>query len=146
MIAQKWEELDRQDQITAVQSLADGTRSTRVILEELSFRYTGITTGSIAGIIRRSGGKLTGRKGAISSTKWVKGSSTFQQSLEARLQAPDSLPVTLLEITDKQCRRPMWSGEPPLDQRFYCGAPVDLRQTYCEHCQTFLYEQKGEAE
>jgi hypothetical protein len=142
MIARNWNELDRKDQITAVQSIADGTRSTRAIQEELAPRYPGISVGSIAGIIRRSGGQLTGRKGAIGSTKWVKGGSSFQKSLEARRQAPDSVPVTLLEITDKQCKRPMWSGEPPLDQRFYCGAPVDLRQTYCEHCQTFLYEQK----
>ncbi|KZK85745.1 hypothetical protein PsAD46_03336 [Pseudovibrio sp. Ad46] len=146
MIAQQWEELDRQDQISAVKSLADGTRSTRTIQEELSFRHPGITVGSVARIVRSYGGKLTGRKGAVGSTKWAKGSNSFQQTLEARLKAPDAQPATLLDITDKQCRRPMWSGEPPIDQRFYCGAPTDLRQTYCEHCQTFLYEQKEEGE
>ena len=145
MIAQQWNELDREDQIAAVRSLADGTRSTRTIQEELAFRHPGITMGSVAGIVRRFGGTLTGRKGAVGSTKWAKGGESFQKSLEARLQAPDAQPVTLLDITDKQCKRPMWGGETPLEQRFYCGAPVELSQSYCEHCQTFLYEQKEEA-
>ncbi len=145
MIAQQWNELDRQDQIAAVQNLADGTRSTRAIQEELAFRHPGITTGSVARIIREYGGTLTGRKGATPSAKWQQGGDEFQKALEARLQAPDSVPVNLLEITDKQCRRPMWSGEQPIEERFYCGAPVELRQTYCEHCRTFLYAQKEDA-
>ncbi len=145
MIARKEIDISQLSQIEAVKFLADGTRTARAIQELLLPFNPGLTLGAVFGVVRRNGGEFSGQRGVSRSVQWRKGGNRFQHSLEARPQAPDANPVNLLQITDRQCKRPMWVGEPPIKERFYCGAPVDLHQTYCEHCQTFLYEQKEEA-
>ncbi len=146
MIARNEMNFEQLSQAEAVKCLADGTRTARAIQEHLLPFHPSLTTGAVFGIVRRYGGQLSGQHGVSRSLKWIKGGNSFQRALEARLQAPDAQPVNLFQITEKQCKRPMWVGEPPIRERFYCGAPVELSQTYCEHCQTFLYEQGEEGE
>jgi hypothetical protein len=48
--------------------------------------------------------------------------------------------VTLLKRENNQCAFPLWGWDNvPLEQKFYCGAPVALGESYCDTCKKRMY-------
>lgn len=53
------------------------------------------------------------------------------------LAAPDDIScplVSLSELTNETCRFPMWTGDTPTSDKFYCGAPEADLASGCPYC------------
>jgi hypothetical protein len=42
--------------------------------------------------------------------------------------------ITIFALKDGLCKWPLWVGNPPLDQKFFCGNKAIPGKPYCHHC------------
>jgi uncharacterized protein (UPF0335 family) len=75
---------------------------------------------------------------AIEPSKIDAHCADLQRKRELAMVAPadDWTParVAFLDIRDGFCRWPLWTGRPPLAEKFFCGNPSEPGNSYCEHC------------
>jgi hypothetical protein len=59
---------------------------------------------------------------------------------ERKMAAPDAdwqpLALDIMAIRDGLCRWPLWRGDPPISEKFFCGLPAVEGKSYCPRCQS----------
>lgn len=57
---------------------------------------------------------------------------------ERKMTAADAdwhpIGLDIMAIRDGLCRWPLWRGEAPISEKFFCGLPVIAGASYCPHC------------
>ena len=57
---------------------------------------------------------------------------------ERKMTAADAnwhpLALDIMAIRDGLCRWPLWRGEAPISEKFFCGLPALTGSSYCPHC------------